>query len=80
MKDRIQLGIQLDWSRMLGFDQVSASRDATRTRLAKVGLKPMTVGSAGALASEESASPSASRAALGHRIGVKIGAKPGFKP
>jgi hypothetical protein len=76
VKDRIQL----DWTRLLGFDQIAASRGRDGTRLVKAGLKPMSVESAGALGSKTGFKPNGPNAALGHRIGAKIGSKPGFKP
>ena len=64
--------IQLDWSRLLGFDQVDKGREpAANSRIApKISVKPGIKPSLGP--------------ALGNRIGAricgKLGSKGGFKP
>lgn len=66
MEDTVKkIRVRLDWSRMLGFDQVRRSpQGLDATRLAKVGSKP---------AISDTANPL-------QRLGSRIGLKPGIKP
>jgi hypothetical protein len=82
VKDRIQL----DWSRLLGFDQLSEGQRLESSGLAKSGSKQRAAN--GALSSSVGSKPLAIEAkvsvkaaspALGHRVSAKIGSKPGIK-
>ena len=68
----MQQGIssKLDWSRMLGFEQVAADRAPADKIGSKAGMKPTTIGSKAGL----------KPAAIPVKVGVKIGTKPGLKP
>lgn len=65
--------IQLDWSRLLGFDQV-AGRRLDETRLAKSGSKPEVTPNTRLIGAKAGSKPQAVEAP--GRIGAKAGLKP----
>ena len=68
----MKLRIQLDRSRLLGFDQVAGDATSRAAGNTMCGVKP-------AQPRMDGTAPTPTLA-LGHRIGAKIGAKPGVKP
>ena len=80
-----QEGSCLDWTRLLGFDQVDRKdvvKSLSFSKLgakvsAKPGFKPMTLSKLGAKVGEKRGDkPTLSLSKLGAKVGVKVGLKP----